>query len=337
MKRVIGFICALSIMLMSFVTVCAQGVMYPHPEVETEIAISDEGEIKNFYGRKWKTVTGEVVRADMEYGELRYSVYLPEGYDINKEYPILLFLHGGSIGYLRNAETSPWSKDLDMYSEPIARGIEDCIILAPQAPGTPYSNNVGNTYWSGLSSEEMLDGATINVYDSSPYLRATEKLMAEFFENGISHKGNTYKIDTSRVYLAGHSQGGVGSFSILKDCPEIFTAAIIGAGIGDPDAADLWKNTPVRIIHGTKDAKITYKAAELMQAAIKDHPNSKLITVDDGHDIKPYMYTEENFSWMAKQDRNASGSMQTILLILFFCIGIVAITIIVGCTGKNKR
>ncbi|MBQ7037075.1 MAG: hypothetical protein IJN74_06270 [Clostridia bacterium] len=101
----------------------AQGVMYPHPEVETEITVHEEGTLKNVSGRVWKTIAGEVVRPDMEHGALRYNVYLPENFDSKKEYPILLYLHGSSMGYRRNSKITPWSRDLETYSELIAKGI----------------------------------------------------------------------------------------------------------------------------------------------------------------------------------------------------------------------
>ncbi len=338
MKRFIVMICVFAMTLTFSVVTYVRGAMYPHPEVETEITVNEEGALENFYGRVWKTIAGEVLRSDMEYGELRYCVYLPENYDSNKEYPILLYLHGGSIGYLRDAKITPWSKDLEIYSEQIAKGIENCIILAPQAPGTSVSGEyVGNAYWSGISPGEILDGATVDKNDSSPYLRATQKLMSDFLEKGVSYKENTYKIDVSRVYLAGHSQGAIGSFMMLKDCPDVFAAAIIGAGIGDPDSVDLWKDTPVRIFHGKQDFSVTYEAFEIMAEVLKDYPNAELFPLENAdHNIKTYMYTEENFSWMAKQDRDATIITEIIIFIALAVIMVIAVIIIFLFINKRK-
>ncbi len=303
MKRLMVMIFALAMTLTCINVAYAQGAMYPHPEVETEITVNEEGTVENNSGRVWNTIKGEIVRPDMEFGALRYSVYLPENYDDSIEYPILVYLHGGSMGYIRDAKITPWSKDLFKYSEPIAKCIENCIILAPQAPGTVAGSKTStNAYWSGL---DVVVGSTVDNSDSSPYLRATQKLMSEFLKKGILYKENTYKIDASRLYLAGHSMGGIGSFTMLRDCPDVFAAAIIGAGIGDPDTVDLWKDTPVRIFHGTLDETVVYEAFEVMSQALEDYPNAKTISLKRAnHNIKHEMYTNTNFSWMGKQKRD---------------------------------
>ena len=338
MKRFTVMIGVLAMTLTFFAATCVHGTMYPHPEVETKFTVNEEGTLENNADRVWKTIEGEVLRSDMECGALRYFVYLPENYDSNKEYPILVYLHGGSIGYHRGAKITPWSKDLKSYSEQIAKGIEDCIILAPQAPGTSVSGeDVPNSYWSGLSAKEILGGGTINKSESSPYLRATQKLMSDFLEKGILYKGSTYKVDASRVYLAGHSQGAVGSFMMLKDCPDVFAAAIIGAGIGDPDSVDLWKDTKVRIYHGKHDNMVDYEACEIMAQALKDYPNAEIFPLEYAdHDIKPYMYTEENFSWMAEQDRDAIGNTRIIVLIVLAVMVVIAVIILSVFIRKRK-
>lgn len=326
--------CLIVIMLSFSITGCAKGVMYPHPEVETKVTTKEGGDIFSVSGRTWKNVYGTVVRDDMEHGELRYEIYLPKNYDSKKEYPFLLYLHGGSIGYNRTQGITPWSRDLYEYSDYIADNIENCIIFAPQAPGTTKDDReLENAYWSGLSVAAILNGATVNKTDSSPYLRAVEKMMADFLETGISHGNNTYNIDASRLYLAGHSQGGIGSYSILKDCPDMFAAAIIGAGIGDPEAAKTWASTtPVRILHGTEDKTAVYGATEAMAEAVKDYPNVEIITlVGKDHNIKPSMYKvasgQESLAWMAKQQRKDDKPIGVAVALIVIII-VVAIAVI---------
>ncbi len=94
-------------------------------------------------------------------------------------------------------------------------------------------------------------------------------MMADFLEKGISHGGEVYTINSRRLYVTGHSLGAVGTYTLLRDCPDMFAAAIIGAGIGDPDTVEAWKDTPVRIFHGTKDRTIPIKPSELMAEALQ--------------------------------------------------------------------
>ena len=315
MKKFIISACALLVLFCQ--SAFAQSKMYPHPDVKTEVT-TNEGTQKASLNRVWKTLSGEVKREDMEHGELRYTVYLPENYDSNKEYPFLLYLHGGELGYFRTVGATPWSKDLGgsaKYAESIANSIEDCIIFAPQAPGAPNEiKDRKNAYWSEVPAGGIVQQITEDKSNSSPYLRAVEKMMEGYLEKGISYGGNIYTVDASRLYLAGHSMGAIGSYTILRDCPDVFAAAVIGAGIGDPDSVDLWKSTPIRICHGTKDTTIPYKSTQVMAEALKNYPNAEIVTLENGdHNIKPFIYgpnwdgsANDNFAWMASKDRDTN-------------------------------
>ena len=287
----------------------------PHTEMEMELT-REEGETKSLSSdRIWKTISGAACRQDMEHGELRYSIYLPEGYDSKTEYPLLLYLHGGDLGYHRSGGYTPWAKELngfdEAYAEIIAEAIDNCIIFVPQAPGAPREvKDAVGAYWSGMPTG-MVGSATVDKSESSSYLRAVEKMMAEFLEKGISHSGNVYSVDASRLYVTGHSMGAIGTYTILRDCPDMFAAAIIGAGIGDPESVDFWKNTPVRIYHGTNDKVIPYESTRVMAAALENNENAEIRTLEGvGHSIQSYMYLmmneegkSESFSWMAEQSR----------------------------------
>ena len=317
MKKLTVIIFTTILALAFSVTCFAESKMYPHAEVKTETTVN-EGEQKSNSGRVWKTVYGEVTREDMEHGELRYTVYLPENFDSNKEYPFLLYLHGGELGYFRTVGATPWSKDLGgsmNYAESMANSIEDCIIFAPQAPGAPNEiKDRKNAYWSEVPAGGIVQQITEDKSASSPYLRAVEKMMETYLEKGISYGDKVYTLDESRLYLAGHSMGGIGSYTILRDCPDVFAAAVIGSGIGDPTSVDLWKSTPVRICHGTEDTTIPYKSTEVMAEALKNYPNVEIVTLENGdHNIKPFIYgpnwdggANDNFAWMATKDRETT-------------------------------
>ncbi len=337
MKKIITVMCLILLMLTTCVSAKTSGVIYPHPEVEMTTT-KNEGTQETYSGRVWKTVYGESVRPDMEVGELRYTVYLPENYNSEKEYPFVLFLHGGKRGYRRCNGKTMWEMDLVEFSDSFASSIEDCIIFAPQAPGIAYSDeDKKNKYWSGISSASVpISTITTDNSESSPYLRAAEKMISTFVEQGISYGDDTYTIDASRLYVVGHSMGGIGTYTILRDCPDVFAGAIIGAGIGDPDSVDLWKSTPVRIIHGTKDASVIYEATEIMQEALKGYNNAEIITLEGAdHNIKPVMYgedrgktTNENLLWLASQDRDKPAVSYYVWIVAALVLIIAAVTII---------
>ncbi len=172
----------------------AEKIMYPHPETAMEVT-REESEKKSLSGREWRMISGDAKRPDMEHGELRYEICLPETYDSTKAYPVLLYLHGGSVGYHRSGGATPWSMKLSggqQLAERVAEAIEDCIIFAPQAPGAPQNvKDAANAYWSELPTG-MVGTATTDKSESSPYLKAVEKMMADFLEKGITYGGDVY-------------------------------------------------------------------------------------------------------------------------------------------------
>lgn len=350
MKQFIFSICVIIASLLLPIDVCAKTSMYPHEEVETELT-ANEGEVESWKGRTWRTIFGEVRRQDMEYGELRYTVYLPKEYDDGKEYPFLLYLHGGSIGYLRSGGHTPWTKDLNgldrNFAELIAESIEDCIIFAPQTPGAPQEvKDAVGAYWSEMPSG-MVGKTTEDKSESSPYLRAAEKMMADFLEEGISYGEDIYTIDASRLYVAGHSMGGVGTYTILRDCPDMFAAAIIGAGIGDPDSVESWKSTKVRILHGTGDKTIPYETTKVMAAALEGASNAEIIPLEgSGHNIQAYMYMikneegkSENLTWMSEQRlvKPQSPTFMWIVWSVGAAVSMIVIVVIIWVTMKKCK
>ena len=115
-----------------------------------------------------------------------YITYLPTDYanDSLKEYPLLIFLHGGSA---RGTDT------LDLYDagpfDQIYRGRNfPFIIVAPQCPK--------QIRWS------------------------TENWFADFYFDLIKK----YRIDTNRIYLTGVSLGGSGTWSLATKYPDKFAA-----------------------------------------------------------------------------------------------------------------
>ncbi len=347
MKRCMASVCMMVALIMLCSTVHAEGMMYPHPEVAMELT-TEEDRVTAESGREWRKLSGTAVRPDMEYGELRYEVYLPAKYSSKKEYPILLYLHGGELGYERSGGKTPWTKDLNGWlqiGEFVSETIENCIIFAPQVPGVPQGiSGVVGAYWSKLPYG-MAGTATTDKSESSPYLRAVEKMMVDFLEKGISHGGEVYTVDSKRLYVAGHSLGAVGTYTVLRDCPDMFAAAIIGAGIGDPDTVEAWKDTPVRIFHGTRDKTIPIKPSEIMAEALqKAGARDAVFTPLEGagHDILGLMYGLKNdegksevFSWMAKQQL---GKRNNTLLYVGIAAAIIIIAVVsVLWVAKRKK
>jgi predicted peptidase len=118
----------------------------------------------------------------------------------------------------------------------------------------------------------------------------------------VSHKHNA---DPSRIYLTGMSMGGEGSWDALTYYPDLFAAALILNGAGDPRAMGRVTKLPIRFYHGRAD-KIT-PVANSRELAASLHEMSALARYTEfrwaGHDIRDRVYTRANFAWLLQQRR----------------------------------
>jgi predicted peptidase len=88
----------------------------------------------------------------------------------------------------------------------------------------------------------------------------------------ISDLTARYPVDTNRIYIAGHSMGGGGSWRMLAAFPDRFAGAIVCAAamatLNDEAIARI-KNVPVWIFHGAKDDAAPVAAAREIVARLE--------------------------------------------------------------------
>lgn len=134
--------------------------------------------------------------------ELMYNLYLPEDYDENTEYAVVLFMPDatgeGDDEYLTLTESLGavvWTTDYDSENS-------DVIVLAPQ-----YTED--------------------NTEDPAYTMELLEYIIEQ------------YSVDEDRLYLVGQSSGTIRSLKLLIDYPDTFAAAMLVAGQADDDYTDL--------------------------------------------------------------------------------------------------
>ena len=160
--------------------------------------------------------------------ELRYLVYLPEGYadDPDREWPVIFFLHG--------------SGDEDYDSTFVLSFGLPAVLLADEQPEDfPFV----------VISPQAWPGETWWTPDIIPAMGA---LLDEVSE--------TYQVDMDRVYLTGLSMGGYGSWWLATAYPERFAAMVSISGSGyrtpfTPEDEILCRlaDVPTWAIHGALD------------------------------------------------------------------------------------
>jgi predicted esterase len=89
-------------------------------------------------------------------------------------------------------------------------------------------------------------------------------------EDAIDDVESKYAIDKSRVYLAGFSMGGFGTWSTAYDQPSRFAAiAPVAAGSGNPDLMPLLKDVPAWVFNGGADTTTSPVLARSAVEALK--------------------------------------------------------------------
>ena len=79
-----------------------------------------------------------------------------------------------------------------------------------------------------------------------------------------------YKIDENRVYLMGHSMGGIGTWKIAPKYPDVWAAIAPISGNGAPDTLGKIRNVPEIIVHGDNDPTVNVSGSRTMVARLKE-------------------------------------------------------------------
>ena len=211
------------------------------------------------------------VRGLYEGGEINigYYVFLPENYDANKKYPLVLFLHGAGERGDGSKEKLPLVcvNALPKYAE---EGEEyPFILLCPQCPENIVWNNIV------LTLKALVD-----------------KIAAQ------------YSADPDRIVCTGLSMGGFGTWEMGVTYPDYFAAIAPVCGGGFSWRAALLKDMPVWAFHGDADNVVPISYSETMVEAIKKSGGNVKFTVFPGvnHNSWDSAYqTTDVVKWLTEQ------------------------------------
>jgi len=245
MKRIILFLLATA---MLFALILPMGVY-----ADESVKILSGAQVKQIFDNSENSVK-EVYKASNN-KSLPYRLYVPDDYDPNKSYPLVLFFHGaGERGTDNNAQISAGSVMQRLLTETELKRFP-CIILAPQCPGD--SQWVLSDWGPGV-----YDHNTMNT-PVSPYMVAAEELLDKVIAD--------YSVDQSRLYVTGMSMGGFGTWDIISRNPDKFAAAFPVCGGVDETYLDVLQGFPIWTFHNDGDTIVssagTKKAYELLKDA----------------------------------------------------------------------
>src|SRR5262245_52504707 len=164
-----------------------------------------------------------------------YRLFVPPAYDKARSYPLILWLHGaGSVGNDNLKQISGASlRGTHTWIAPQVQAKYPAFVLAPQSKSGAWT----------------ADFATV--------LELLKSVEEEF------------NIDTTRIYVAGQSMGGFGTWHFITARPDLFAAAIPLCGGGDVTRARVIAQMPIWAFHGEADPTVPVTESRNMIEAIQ--------------------------------------------------------------------
>ena len=230
-----------------------------------------------------------------------FRVYIPAGYDPAKKYPVILYLHGrGARGNDNEKQIggAHLGSVIQLFDMKHPERYRSFIAVFPQTQSS----------WIGDPAEDAI--------------KALDQTVREF--NG----------DPQRIYLAGLSLGGYGSWYLAAKYPKKFAAVVpVAGGIIPPIAvqriqpdirqkaapemfalysaqdpyaafAKAIGKTPVWIFHGAQDDTVDVQESRKMAAALKAAGGTVKYTEypEEKHFIADRVFTDAEFwKWLMAQ------------------------------------
>lgn len=203
----------------------------------------------------------------------KYSLILPPEYDPAHRYPLLVVLRGGGISYANTAQI--WAGTPENPGWAQRRGY---IVIAPH-----YSNETAQQYLFSASEHDV-------VYQS------------------IDHVRKRFRVDSDRIFVAGHGSGADACVDIAMSRPGMFAGAIpVGASCG-PFARVYWDNSANMAWYftaGEKDRFLLEQNSTVLNNMLRHGQN---VVYCEYKNRGFEMFNEEQeriFDWMRSQRRTS--------------------------------
>lgn len=194
--------------------------------------------------------------------EVRFLLYLPDGYDRSKEYyPLLLFLHGSD-------ESGDIFDFVKKHGPPklIDQGKKfPFIVVSPQCPDETEGWNI------------------------------------EVLKMLLDQMQSRYRVKKECIFVTGLSMGGAATWELAFACTGRFAAIAPICGYVDPSKASKIKDMPVWVFHGEKDTAVPPQQSVSIVNALKAQGSPVKFTLypDLGHDCWTETYNnDELWKWM---------------------------------------
>lgn len=161
-----------------------------------------------------------------------YNLYLPQGYDPSKKYPLLFFVADASAN-INHVKTPLFQGNgATVWATPEEQAKHECIVLAPQ-----YTADL-------VQSIGMM---TTDANEWTPGLSLITNLLFDCIHR--------YSVDENRIYGTGQSQGGMTNIAISDKYPDLFAGQLLVACQWNVDEMEAMKDKNLWIVVCEGDTK----------------------------------------------------------------------------------
>ena len=169
-------------------------------------------------------------------GEIHYSYYLPEGYDGNRRYPMMVTMPG-----------------------------YDRMWFGESSSGSNVEWN-GFRVWTELDEDMIVISAQLTDWHEKSARQANE--LAQYFIDNFA-------VDTDRIYAAGYSAGGETMSQAVALRPDIYAAYLHGASQWDGTFAPIAENSIAVYIYMAENDELGFSDNEIDEKLRLEIPDNE--------------------------------------------------------------
>lgn len=171
-----------------------------------------------------------------------YYVYVPSGYEIGKDMPVVVTLHGGGGTPKTMPEVTKMNEVAEEYN---------FIVVYPGGTNKVLKTAESGLYWNS---------ATLGTAPLANEFQSDQVDDVGFIELMLQELENNFSIDTKRIYVTGISNGGFMSYHLAAELEDKIAAIAPVAAVVTPGQFSVVPDKPIPIMHfhGTDDLYIPY-------------------------------------------------------------------------------
>jgi phospholipase/carboxylesterase len=233
-----------------------------------------------------------------------FRVVVPPDLKEDRSYPLVMILHGHGAN----------PENYVGVFERVASSL-DAIVCAPYGPyPIPFERGHGYSWFPApWFFREVLrtESSTSDRAQRRKEIELQEQVVSRnFVLAAINHLSDTLPVDPDRVFLMGHSEGGVLAYGLALEHPDLFRGLIvIGARLRESDSspavlANAAGRLEVMICHSPGDSAISFDHAKAAAGTLKSADiQSKVFSYEGGHGITAEL-VQAIGRWIAARSRS---------------------------------